>query len=55
MKYEVTITETLQRTIIVEADNQSEAEEIVEKRWINVEYVLNASDFVDVDFNAKEM
>ena len=40
--YEVTITETLQKTVEVEAKNREEAERLVEKRWNDSEYILDA-------------
>ena len=48
--FDVEITETLQRTVSVEAASQEEAEKIVTKAWNNEEYVLNSADFVGVDF-----
>lgn len=52
MKYEVVITETLRRTVSVEADNQDAAEAIVQDKWNNSEYILDADDFSDVSFNS---
>lgn len=46
----VEITETLQRTVSVEAASQEEAEKIVTKAWNNEDYVLDSADFVGVDF-----
>ena len=40
--YEVTITETLQKTVTVEADSREEAERQVEESWNNSEYILDA-------------
>ena len=48
--YEVTITETLQKTVTVEADSREEAERQVEENWNNSEYILDADSFVGVDF-----
>ena len=31
--YQVTITETLQKTVEVEANSKEEAEELVERKW----------------------
>ncbi len=50
--YEVTITETLQKTVIVEAVSREQAQEIIEQKWKDCDYVLDADDFVDVDFTA---
>ena len=52
-KFMVTITETLKRTVEVEADSQHEAEQIVSDGWHNSKYILGAEDFVDVNFEAK--
>ena len=49
-KFDVEITETLQRTVSVEAASQEEAEKIVTKAWNNEDYVLDSADFVGVDF-----
>ena len=42
--YKVTITETLQMTVEVRADNLAEAEEKVEEKWkyilLNLEFIL---------------
>ena len=51
--YEVTITETLQKTVTVEADSRKEAERQVEENWNNSEYILDADSFVGVDFSAR--
>ena len=55
MKYEVTITEILQRVVTVDADSQCEAEEIIQEQWNNEEHVLGAEDFVEAIFEGKEM
>lgn len=51
--YEVTITETLQRRVSVSAESPEEAEAKVTDRWNNSEIILNADDFVGVDYKAK--
>ena len=48
--YEVTITETLQKTV---TDSREEAERQVEESWNNSEYILDADSFVGVDFSAR--
>ena len=48
--YSVTITETLRLTVEVEAENSQEAEQMVADSWHNSEYVLDADNFVGVDF-----
>lgn len=54
MPYEVTITETLQKNVTVEADSQAEAEQIVSDRWKNGEYILDADSFSGVEFTATQ-
>ena len=51
--YEVTITETLQKTVTVEADSREETERQVEENWNNSKYILDADSFVGVDFAAR--
>ena len=51
--YEVTITETLQKTVEVEAASRAEAQELVERKWNDSEYILDADSFVGVDFSAR--
>lgn len=48
--YDVEITETLQRTVSVEAASREEAEHIVTEAWNDEVYVLDSTDFIDVDF-----
>ena len=52
--YEVTITETLQTTVEVEAASRAQAQELVERKWNDSEYILDAEAFVGVDFSAQE-
>lgn len=52
--YEVTITETLQKTVEIEAASRAEAQELVEQKWNDSEYILDAEAFVGVDFSARE-
>ena len=49
-KFDVEITETLQRTVTVEATSQEEAERMVERSWRDGDYVLTDEDYVGVDF-----
>ena len=51
--YEVTITETLQKAVEVEAASRAEAQELVEQKWNDSEYILDADSFVGVDFSAR--
>lgn len=53
-RYDVTITETLQMTVPIEAESLAEAEQIAEKNWNDSQYILDADHFVGADFKAKE-
>ena len=53
--YNVTITETLQRTILVEADNEQQALNMVQDDYNNENIVLDYSDFKKVDFDAERI
>ena len=50
--FKVTITETLKLTVEVEAENQHEAEQIVFDNWKDSKYVLDADNFIGVEFEA---
>jgi len=51
--YKVKITETFEKEVEVEANDRSEAEQIVLDAWHNSEYILNAEDFKSVTFKAE--
>jgi hypothetical protein len=51
--YKVTITEKLQKEVEVEADSRFEAERLVEKRWNDSEFILDAAHFKGVVFRAE--
>lgn len=51
MRFRVEITETLKRGIIVEAQNEDAALDIVQNHYANEDIILDASDFVDSDIN----
>ncbi len=51
--YEVTITETLQMTVEIEAATREQAQELVERKWNDSEYILDAEAFKGVDFSAQ--
>lgn len=53
-KYQVTITETLEKSVEVEAESQEQAQQIVSQAWKDGEYILDADSFTGVDFNAEE-
>ena len=48
--YEVEITETLRRTVTVEAHDYDEAIDKVREAWRRSEYVLDADDFLEAGF-----
>ena len=54
MKYTVTITETLVRKVLVEAESEDEAVMSVKDGWLNGEYELDANNFVDADFTVDQ-
>mgnify|MGYP001508450903 FL=1 len=49
-EYDITIRETLEMTVTVEAESREEARQIVADRWKNSEYSLDADSFKDVEF-----
>lgn len=53
-EFVVYITETLQRKVIVEANNEIEAINEVADKYYNEEIVLDSADYLGVDFDAKE-
>lgn len=52
-EFDVTITETLKKTVTVEAVSIEEAEQLVSDQWNNSEHILSAEDFTGADFKAK--
>lgn len=53
-EFEVTITETLSRTVKISAKSAEEAQYLAEDRWNTSEYVLDAEDFKEVAYDVKE-
>ena len=51
-EFEVTITETFQMKVTVEAKDQAEAEQIVNDKWNECEYLIDAEYFTGAAFNA---
>ena len=49
-KFNVEITETLRRNVVVEAYDEREAENAVREKWHKSEYVLDADDFLEAGF-----
>ena len=41
-EYDITIQETLEMTVTVEAESREEARQMVADRWKNGEYILDA-------------
>jgi hypothetical protein len=50
--FDVTITETLRMTVEIEAASREEAEQIASDNWRSSDYILDADNFVGVDFEA---
>lgn len=51
--YQVTITETLQMTVDIKAENPAQAEQIARDGYRDYKYVLDTDHFEDVQFDAK--
>lgn len=49
-EYAIRITETLAKTVTVEAENAAQARDIVERQWKNGDYILDADHFQGVTF-----
>lgn len=49
-KFNIEITETLQRQIEIEAEDYDEAIKIIKERYHNSEIVLDFNDYIDTDF-----
>lgn len=54
-KYVVYVTETLQRKVVVEAKSLTEAEEKVQEAYENEEITLDYNDYLQVDFDARNI
>ncbi len=53
-EYEITISETLKKSVTVKADSIEEAKQLVSDKWNNSEYILDADDFTEVIFECEE-
>ena len=53
-EFVVYITETLQRKVIIEANNESEAINEIADKYYNEEIVLDNTDYLSVEFDTKE-
>lgn len=51
-KYNIEITETIQKIIEVEADSEQAALHSAMKKYKNSEVILTDEDFIDVDFKS---
>lgn len=51
--YDVTIHENLKMKVAVEAKTAREAKKIVEERWRNGHYILDADNYSGVKFKAR--
>lgn len=54
-KFRVTITEISKKDVIVEAEDQCEAEGIVNDMWHRSEVILDSDDFVEMNVEGKEI
>ena len=54
-KYEVTITETMTRTVPVKAKSLEEAQYKVETDYYSEKHILDADDFAGVTFTTKKL
>lgn len=50
-KYYITITETLERTIEIVANDENEAKDMVEEQYKNGEIVLDYEDHINTDYS----
>lgn len=53
-EYDVKITETLEKTVTVEAESREAAEEQVKVAYYNSEHILDSENFTGVDFGTQE-
>lgn len=53
-EFDVTITEKLQAVVTVEAETREEAEQMVSDQWRSGDHILDADNFVDVEFEGQE-
>lgn len=53
-EFNVTIIETLKRTVTVEAETAEDAKDMVDAAWHTSEYILEAEDFDGVEFTIQD-
>jgi len=54
-QFKVTITEKLQKIVIIEAETSEEAEQMISDDWKASKYILGSEDFVGVEFESVPM
>lgn len=54
-EYKVTITEKLKKDVYVEANSLEEAKHIATENWYKGDYILDADDFSEINFDAEEI
>lgn len=54
-EFVVYVTETLQRKVVVEAKSLTEAEKKVQEAYENEEITLDYNDYLQVDFDARNI
>lgn len=54
-EYKVTITEKLKKDVYVEANSLEEAQHIATENWYKGDYILDADDFSEINFDAEEV
>ncbi len=54
-KFRVTITETLSTSVEIEAEDEFDAEDKVQKQYNNSDIILTAEDYVDTEFSTTEI
>ena len=52
-EYDIKITETLEKTVTVEAASGEEAEELVRQAYYGSEYILDSENFTGVEFGTE--
>lgn len=53
--YKINIKETLETQVTIEADNEEAALALARSRWRDSEYILDADNFVGVEFTPAEV
>lgn len=53
-EFDVTITETLKLTVSVEASSKEEAQQMVSDQWRAGDHILDADNFVEVEFESND-